>query len=533
MLDVSTTASINIGFQHVGQTAASYVLLLVVVILGTHLLITKTLNGRVKFGGNGAKSVPGPRGIPVFGNMLSLGRSAPHISLTNLAKKFGNIFQIRLGSRPVLVLNGYDTIHKALVKQPVVFAGRPKLFTFQLLHSMSPNNTSMSFSSYDDRWKLHRKLAESSLRHFTAGSQVKFLESVVTKEASELINYITNMTDENNNDFNKEKEDLRNILRLAVSNIMCWFMFSKRHTYDDQELLGLLSISDRFSTATGNGNPVDFMPWLRFILTKTTTDFKNLITDFRGIIGGKLQKHHEQYEEGSERDIIDYLVTSGRRYGIDELAKVGLNEGMLMETCFDYFGAGFETIASTLEWCFMYMVANPDIQAEIHRELDTVVGRDRTPTLDDRDKLPLTQACILEVQRHASILPFTIPHSTTDDTVLDGYFVPKDTVVFVNLYSAQHDPDFWHDPEVFNPHRFVLPDGTLDFEKKHRVIPFGLGRRRCAGSDVARIELFLFFSVFLHRFSFEKMHDRELNLDGMYGLARKVKDFNLQLVRRN
>lgn len=533
MLDVAASTSMNHGQQYLGQTITMYFLLVTVVILVTRVWVSSSTKSKTKSMASKPRALPGPWGIPVFGNMLSLGRSAIHLTLMSLAEKFGPIFQIRLGSRPVLVLNGYDAIHKALVKQSVVFAGRPDLFTFGMINKMNESGSSLSFSDYDDSWKVHRKLAESSLRHFTAGNQVEFVESVVTTEATELAKHLKQIMPDCNNNGGNNTRDVRMILRLAVSNILCWFVFSKRHSYDNETLLNILAISDRFSAATASGNPVDFMPWLRVFMSKTTEDFREMLTEFRTFLSERLlNKHSEEYNDGSERDILDHLVTSGRRYN-DDTTKVGISETRLLETSIDYFGAGFETVSATLEWCLLYMAAHPYIQTEIQKEIDTVVDDDRLPTLKDRDKLPLTQSCLLEILRHATPVVFAIPHSTTDDTVLDGYFVPKDTVVFVNLYSAHRDRNVWRDPEVFDARRFLNTDGSIDQEMKKHVIAFSVGRRRCIGSDLARIELFLFFVIFLKQFSIEHSKDGEVSLEPQEGLASRPKELNINLIPRN
>ncbi|XP_071490918.1 cytochrome P450 1A1-like [Diadema antillarum] len=534
MFDVSATTSTSAA-PLLSETIASYFLLVTVVLLVTRVWLTQATQRRVKSSKNDAKPLPGPWGIPVLGNMLSIGQKAPHISLMKMAEKFGNIFQIRLGSRPVLVLNGYEAIRKALVKQPTVFAGRPDLLTFDMIRSRySPGCGSLSFSTYSENWKLHRKLAESSLRHFTACGQVKFVERVVSTEAGELAKHISDAVNNNSGDGSTDKaQNMRLAIRLAVGNIICWFMFNKRQSYDDKVLLKLLDISNRFTEATGSGNPVDFLPWMKVFVTKSTNNFQELLKEFNGFVRNMITKHHEQYEDGSERDIIDHLVSSGRRHDKSEMTRVGLTEEQLLETALDYYGAGFETVSTTLEWTFLYMAAHPEIQAEVHREIDAVVGQNRTPTLDDRAKLPFTQACITEVMRHATVVPFSIPHSTTEDTVLDGFYVPKDTVVFVNLHSAHHDETIWSEPEIFKPRRFITADGGLDLDKKNRVIPFSVGRRRCIGSDLARLELFLFFSIFMQKFSVESTRPEGVTMESVYGLARRAKHLDVKLVPRS
>ena len=127
------------------ESLLEWSLLAVTTCLLVMFLVRQTSSKHGKSRSSGCKPLPGPWGIPLLGNMLSLGRSAPHIVLTNLSKKFGSIYQIRLGSRPVLVLNGYDAINKALVKKAAIFAGRPQLFSTNLYLSCCPGNYNLSF----------------------------------------------------------------------------------------------------------------------------------------------------------------------------------------------------------------------------------------------------------------------------------------------------------------------------------------------------------------------------------------------------
>ncbi|XP_003723543.2 cytochrome P450 2U1 [Strongylocentrotus purpuratus] len=106
----------------------------------------------------------------------------------------------------------------------------------------------------------------------------------------------------------------------------------------------------------------------------------------------------------------------------------------------------------------MYMILHQDVQEKIHKELDDVVGRNRLPSLTDRPNLPYTEATLLEIQRFATITPLGVPHAPVQDTVLNGYDIPKGTVVLPNLWAIHHEPDLWKNPDEFNPARFLNPD---------------------------------------------------------------------------
>lgn len=120
------------------------------------------------------------------------------------------------------------------------------------------------------------------------------------------------------------------------------------------------------------------------------------------------------------------------------------------------------------------MLHNPRVQERVRRELDRIVGVGRLPCLNDRPLLPFTEAVICEIQRISNVAPVGIVHRCTADVVLGKYTIPKDTMALVSLYSLHMDKDYWRDPYVFRPERF-LDDGGAQLVQHENFLPFGLG----------------------------------------------------------
>ncbi|XP_002740927.1 cytochrome P450 1A1-like [Saccoglossus kowalevskii] len=459
--------------------------------------------------------MPGPRGWPVVGSLFSLGE-LPHLRLMEMSCTYGNVYQLRLGSQYVVVVNGIRAIKESLLKQSVRFAGRPAFPSM----NFTSKYVGIVFDTYDDMWKYQRKIIDSSLKPFTSGPTA--LEEVVTSAAVDVVNNLTN----HGNCGNGKQSDPYDDLYTAVGNVTCFVLFGKRYSHDDDNFKKVLYYSKRFVAAiTGKGNIVDYLPWMTFAMRKAfakVADDLSLITRF---VGEQINHH------SSHRDGIGSVMDSLIRIRNDSER----TEGCALKTKTDVervlcclFGAGYENTTSTLYYLILYMIIHPEIQYKVHEEIDRVVSRDRLPTLSDRAKLPYTDAVLQEVIRHASLAPLTVPYSTLKDTDLLGYKIPKDTPIFVNLWSANYDENEWEDPHRFNPDRFLSADG-LSVKKSQvaKMVAFGMGKRRCPGEQLAQLQLFLFFAIFMHQCHFEKCEGDNPQLTSVYGLTLRPVPFRV------
>ncbi|XP_066052214.1 cytochrome P450 1A5-like [Chamaea fasciata] len=467
----------------------------------------------------GLRRPPGPRGYPVLGNVLEL-RKDPHLALTRLSRLYGDVMQVRIGSRPVLVLSGLDTIRQALVKQGEDFMGRPDLYSFRFV----TDGQSLTFSTDSGEvWRARRKMAQSALKSFSiapspTSSGSCLLEEHVSKEAEYLVTKFLQLMEE------EKKFEPYRYLVVSVTNVICAMCFGKRYEHEDQELLRLVNSTEEFTDVTAAGNPADFIPALRYLPSRSMKLFMDFNRYFLSFLQTRVKEHYDTYDENNIRDITDSLIEQC----LDE--KLGTNTAMqipkekIVNLVNDLFGAGFDTVTTALSWSLMYLVTYPNIQRKIQEELDQTIGRERRPRLSDRGTLPYTEAFILEMFRHSSFLPFTIPHSTTKDTVLNGYYIPKDRCVFVNQWQVNHDEKLWKNPETFSPERFLSADGTkVNKEDGEKVLLFGLGKRRCIGENIARWQVFLFLATLLQQLEFSVCEGSRVDMTPLYGLSLKHK----------
>ncbi|XP_052006576.1 cytochrome P450 1B1-like [Xyrauchen texanus] len=472
---------------------------------------------------SGQRQLPGPWPWPLIGNAAQLGTS-PHFYFTRMAKKYGDVFQIKLGSRTVVVLNG-EVIKEALIKKAVDFAGRPDFASFRFVS----DGKSLAFGNYSKWWKLHRKVAQSTVRSFsTANIHTKqTFEKHIVGEIGELIHLFLNKTRE------QKYFEPHSYLVVSVANIMTAVCFGNRYSYDDAEFHQVVGRNDQFTKTVGAGSMVDVMPWLQYFPNPIKTlfgQFRELNKEFHVFINTKVVEHRKTFSLSLIRDMTDAFIIALDK-GLSGGPGVFLGKEFVSPTMGDIFGASQDTLSTALQWIILLLIRYPEVQKRLQEDIDRVVDRSRLPTIADQPHLPYIMAFIYEVMRFTSFVPVTIPHSTTTDTSINGYPIPKDTVIFVNQWSLNHDPNKWDQPEVFNPERFLDEDGALNKDLTTNVLIFSVGKRRCIGEDLSKIQLFLFTSLLVHQCNFTA--ERTPSMDYMYGLTLKPKAFKVAVTLRD
>lgn len=238
----------------------------------------------------GLKKIPGPVAYPVIGNMLEIGKN-PHLSLTRMRQKYGDIMMVHIGTRPVLVLSGLDTIKQALVRQGGDFMGRPDLYSFRQV----ADGESLAFGNDSGEvWLARRKLAQNALKNFAVApcptsSATCLLEEHVSNEMDFLIQKLQEVMRE------KKRFDPFRYLVISVANVVCAMCFGKRYNHEDQELLNVVNQSEEFGDVAASGNPADFIPLLQYLPSmKKFKEFNQLFLNFLQKI---VQEHYATFNK--------------------------------------------------------------------------------------------------------------------------------------------------------------------------------------------------------------------------------------------
>ncbi len=471
-------------------------------------MVTQT-TASTNLNNNSKLSPPGPSALPFVGIKPFLNKY-PHVELHRLAKQYGNVYQLNVGGRKIVVINGLETIREALVKQKDSFNARADFF----IYGLPPQRYFMEQKS-GKPWEKHRRIIGDVMHTFIAGKS-DLLESWLLEEIADLTDIIVN--------YNGQPFDPDSYIPKTTLSFMQRLVFGKRgnikNSQKDPDFVHVAHSGKKMNQGAANLTKMQLTPTLLlpFVLLsswKAILNFFMISPGFERYLGNNINEHKQSLDPENLRDITDGLLRASSELTESDRNNLGLSEKDIVNgSLIQFIGAGTEPPSVMIRWALLYAIAYPNIQSEIHKELDEVVGKEEQIHFENRSKLTFIVAFINEVIRHtsATALPAFV-YSTTTDAILEGYFIPKNTPLMINYYGLTRDENYWKDPEKFNPYRFLDEHGQLRNDLADKFYLFGVGSRRCIGEYLGRLLIFLIFTNLMHKFKFEQVPGDQLILE--------------------
>uniref|UniRef100_A0A8C0EQW5 Cytochrome P450 2J2-like n=1 Tax=Bubo bubo TaxID=30461 RepID=A0A8C0EQW5_BUBBB len=447
----------------------------------------------------------------------------PWRTLFQLTDQYGNIFSVQFGSLTFVVVDGYQMVREALVHQAKIFADRPNIPLLQEIFRGFG-----LISSNGHIWRQQRKFASATLKSIAVSFEEK-----VQEESQYLVEKIE---EEKGQPFDPHYK-----INSAVSNIICSITFGNRFDYHDnrfQELLCSLAEINALllcliSYQLYNAFPL-VMRWVPGPFRKIFRHWEKLQYFVKGVIA----KHKEDLDQSKARDYIDCYLKEIEKF--KGHTNSYFHEGTLLCSTLDLFLTGTET-TPTVYWepsehtyliCFLLSLEK--VQLEINR----VIGQSRQPMMADKENMPYTSTVLSEALRMGNVVPLGVPRMSTSNTTLAGFHLPKvhgDHQPFphptrAGLTSIMFDKNAWETPDTFNPEHF-LENGQ--YRRQEAFLPFSAGKQACPGEQLARTELFIFFTVLLQKFTFRAPVAAALTFTFTLSLTRCPKPFQICVLPRD
>jgi len=191
---------------------------------------------------------------------------------------------------------------------------------------------------------------------------------------------------------------------------------------------------------------------------------------------------------------------------------------LIHSMCISALEAGTLSTEYTIEWAMTLLLNCPHVMKKARDEIDACVGKPkRLLEATDVPKLPYLRCIILETLRLYPVVPLLVPRESSADCTVNGFHIPKGTMLLVNTFVIHRDPRAWDDPETFLPERFE--DGRNNNQAGKMAMSFGMGRRRCPAENLGMQVASLALGTMIQCFDWERVGTELVDMSEGSGLT--------------
>ncbi|XP_073005230.1 cytochrome P450 81Q32-like [Typha latifolia] len=440
-----------------------------------------------------------PFALPVLGH-LHLLKQPIHRTLAALSSRHGPVLLLRFCTRRVLVVSSPSAAEECFTTNDVAFANRANLLSDKYF---SYNYTTIASAPYGPHWRNLRRITVFEL---FSPARLAALSSV---RAAAVRTFLRRLIGSDPHDF--RGVEMKTRLSELTFNVVVEMAVG---TVGEEEGRRFKDLIEEVFEVSGAGSPEMLLPWLRWIglnglskrmarLSKEMDELSQEMVDER-----RRKRAEEEETTTKKKTFVDVLLEMQDKepdYYTDNIIK-----GILQNVMF----AGTDTSAGTMEWALTLLLNHPESLEKAREEVDSRVGQERLVSDSDLPNLPYLHCVIKETLRLFPPGPLLLPHESSEDCTVQGFRVPRGTMLLVNVYAIQRDPEWWDDPTEFRPERFE--NGEVE---GFRSFPFGYGRRRCPGEVLAMRLMALALASLVQCFEWEREGDELVDLEEGVGLT--------------
>ncbi|AES79998.1 putative geraniol 8-hydroxylase [Medicago truncatula] len=471
---------------------------------------------------NSTKLPPGPKPLPIIGNILELGKN-PHKALTKLSKIYGPIMTLKLGSITTIVISSPQVAKQVLHDNSQIFSNRT------VPHAISAVDHDKFSVGWVPTLNLWKKLRKSCATKVFSTKMLDSTRNLRQQKLQELLDYVNEKSNKGEV-FDIGEAVFTNVLN-SISNTL--FSMDLAHsTVPDEKSQEFKTIIWGIMEEAGKPNISDFFPILRpldpqGLYARMTNHMKKLCEIFDGIIEERIRSRSSKVVEVCN-DVLDSLLNINIGEATSELSR-----SEMVHLFLDLFVAGIDTTSSIIEWIIAELLRNPDKLTKVRKELCQTIGKGETIEESHIFKLPFLQAVVKETFRLHPPIPLLLPHKCDELVNILGFNVPKNAQVLVNVWAMGRDPTIWKNPDMFAPERFLECD--INYKGNNfELIPFGAGKRICPGLPLAHRTMHLMVASLLHNFEWnlaDGLIPEQLNMDEQFGLTlKRVQPLRVQAI---
>lgn len=434
---------------------------------------------------------PGPKGLPIIGNLHQFNTSAPHIDLWELSQRYGPLMSMKLGSVPVIVVTSPKMAEQVMKTHDLVFCTRPKVVG---QNKLSYNGSDIAFGAYSESWRELRKIA---VVHLFNSKRVQSFKPVREELVFSLMDRISDLAGSG------RAWNVNSSMLTFASTLICRVAFGKifegegseQHSRFDELMLECQVMQGGFFIS-------DYIPLLGWVdkLSGLMGRLDKVCEELDKFVQGLIDEHLKTSKSKStdELDILDSMIMLKEQ----EQSSIDLQWNHIKAILLDIFIAGTDTTAATITWAMTALMTNPNTMKKLQKEIRDLVGAKGSVSEDDLPKLSYLKAVVKETLRLYPPAPLLIPREALDKCTIQGYTINPKTVVYINAWAIARDEEYWENPNEFMPERFL--NCSVDVVgRDFQVIPFGAGRRGCPGIQMGLVNVEILLANLVYSFDWE------------------------------
>ncbi|KAG9307470.1 hypothetical protein G9A89_017300 [Geosiphon pyriformis] len=476
---------------------------------------------------NEAIDLPGPFTIPVFGNLFQIG-PIYHVGFMKLARTYGPIFQVKIGAIRWIVINDYKVAKELFVSRGTIYSSRGD--SHLLNQVIFRGGKSVASAPYGNWWKTMRSLEMQMFRQSVIDTNY---QTVIDQQVKNMIRSL----EENLSNSTTNTLDIAKHIQICITHIFMIIVYGERAAPGTNDPLFTLyqeSIVHFFEFTGPKGYLLDVFPLLRFIpflqryLEKEAIEVRDCLDKACNDLLLALKKRLEINDPEKETCIATHLINSitvdnsimadpaTHKFEKGENGQLIFDRYDLNTVCNDIILAGTHNTFTTITWIVALLIVYPDVQKKLQEELDRVMGKGMVWKVEHESQLHYLKAVVYETLRYRPVMNLSIPHETVNDDIYNGYYIPRGSLVILNIAGLHMNSELHENSGNFDPQRY-LEDGHLR-EPNDAIDPwnFGRGRRNCLGSDMALRNIYV---VIANIFS---LYTLEPEKDPQTGLGKKI-----------
>ncbi|TCD67633.1 hypothetical protein EIP91_012198 [Steccherinum ochraceum] len=446
---------------------------------------------------------PGPKPLPILGNILDLTPRELWLRVTGWANQFGDIVYIHVFGQGLVFLNSYDVTVDLMDKRGAIYSDKPALV---MAGELCGCENMVAFQRYGDKMRRQRKLMQQALN----ANAVRTYHPLLQIETHTLLRAVA-----------ADPKNYIDYVRKYAGSLTLFCIYGYQVTGANDPSLQLASeCVDILSNHIASGGgiwPVDIIPALQYLPTwMPGAGFKVKAATWKAKMEEFVDKPYEALKQRMrDGNALACFCSTLLDEAGDKLDSQ--RDFDIRWTANSMYSASLDTTITVIQHFILTMLQYPDMLARARAELDAVVGPGpaRLPNFGDRDSMPFLEALMSELLRFSVPVPLGLPHRLMEDDVYNGMFLPKGTLVFANVWKMLRNPEVYPSPESFNPDRFMVEvDDATAKRMDPRNYVFGFGRRRVSAFlpllsllDVDCSSLWIVMASMIASFDFSKAKD--------------------------